>query len=253
MANTLGLPDGLLEKLSAADKASGLEAGTMASILQQEVGGKANEYLKDPTKYHYDLNKNGKRIAGHTGKESSATGPFGILRSTGEKPGYGVDPIKDWTNLDEHIRFAADYAKARGIAAYGEGAKYEKQVRDRMASSTAVSVPPVLPPQVMAMAPSVGAAAPAMDIPVEASSGVPMEALVSAPVMEDAAPVMPTGNLKNHPWLAFASNPFSKGSAVPDAPSQGNFFKPVDWSSFAPAIKVNKFAGFGAWGKKKNV
>jgi len=248
MANTLGLPDGLLEKLGAAEKASGLEAGTLHSILKQETGGNTEAYLKDPTKFHYPLNKEGKRIAKHTGEESSATGPFGILRSTGEKPGWNVSPIKDWTDLDEHIRFAADYAKARGIAAYGEGKKYEKQVRDRMASNGAVNTPPALPPQVMAMAPSIAAAAPAIDIP----ASVPMEALVNMAVTDEPAAVMPTGSLKNHPWLAFANNPFSKGSTAPVA-AQSNFYKPVDWSSFAPAMAINKFAGFGAWGKKKNV
>ncbi len=245
MANTLGLPDGLLEKLSAAEKASGLEAGTMASILQQEVGSNSEAYLKDPAKFHYEADKNGKRIAGHTGKESTATGPFGILRSTGEKPGYGVDPIKDWNNLDEHIRFAADYAKARGLAAYGEGTKYEKQVRDRMASNGAVATQPALPSQVIAAAPSMGAVVPAMGIPEE----VPMEALVNMAATEEAAPVVASGP---NPWLEFQKKVFG-GNAAPAAQAQkADFFKPKDWASFFPMAKTNQpnFA-FGAWGKKR--
>lgn len=132
------LPSDLLDQLSAADKRAGLPAGTMQAILQQETGGKA-KYLEDPTAYHYGLNAEGKRIAGHTGKVSTAFGPFGILESTARDPGFGVAPLKD-KSLGEQIRFAADYLGARvkrdglekGLAGYGEGVKYGQQVADRI-------------------------------------------------------------------------------------------------------------------------
>ena len=153
---TKGLPADLLAQLSAADKKNGLPAGTMQSIMQQETGGNA-KYLDDPTAYHYGLNAEGKRIAGHTGKVSTAFGPFGILESTAAKPGYGVAPLKD-KSLGEQIRFASDYLAARskkgglesGLAGYGEGAKYAQQVMGRMGNGaasikTAPGVPDVLP------------------------------------------------------------------------------------------------------------
>lgn len=129
----------IANKLAAADKANGLPPGTMASIMKQESGGN-KKFLDDPSAYHYGLDKNGKRIAPHTGKVSTAFGPFGILESTGKDPGYGVDPLKD-KSLDEQIRFASQYAAARikksgsvagGLAGYGEGAKYASQVMGRI-------------------------------------------------------------------------------------------------------------------------
>lgn len=132
------LPSDLLEQLTTADKRAGLPVGTMQAILQQETGGNT-KYLEDPTAYHYGLNAEGKRIAGHTGKVSTAFGPFGILESTARDPGFGVAPLKD-KSLGEQIRFAADYLGARvkrdglekGLAGYGEGTKYGQQVADRI-------------------------------------------------------------------------------------------------------------------------
>ena len=127
----LALPDKVFSLLADADKQRGFPPGTMQALLMQETGGQA-KYLNDPTAYHYAANAEGKRIAGHTGKISTAQGPFGILESTGKKPGYGVKPMGDKTSLAEHIRFAADYLDARsksggslsaGLAGYGEGAK----------------------------------------------------------------------------------------------------------------------------------
>lgn len=129
----------LANKLAAADKANGLPPGTMASIMKQESGGN-KKFLDDPSAYHYGLDANGRRIAPHTGKVSTAFGPFGILESTGKDPGYGVDPLKD-KSLDEQIRFASQYAAARikksgsvagGLAGYGDGAKYASQVMGRI-------------------------------------------------------------------------------------------------------------------------
>ena len=120
-------PD-ISQLLQVADKQYGFPAGTMASLMQQETGGN-QRYLNDPTAYHYGPNAEGKRIAGHTGKVSTAFGPFGILESTAANPGYGVAPLKD-KSLEEQVRFAAEYLGARskasgglasGLAGYGEG------------------------------------------------------------------------------------------------------------------------------------
>lgn len=133
------LPERIQALLIQADKRNRLPAGTMASIMQQEVGGKANQYLQDPAKYHYGLNAEGRRVAGHTGKVSTAFGPFGILESTGAKPGYGVKPLANKT-IEEQVRFASEYLAARskgkglaeGLAGYGEGRKYANQVAGRL-------------------------------------------------------------------------------------------------------------------------
>lgn len=124
--------------LEQAEKDRGLPAGLLSSLVQQETGGN-QKYITDPTTYHYGLNKEGKRIAGHTGKISTAFGPFGILESTAADPGYGVKPLKD-KSLEEQIRFAADYVVGRskkaglkaGLAGYGEGDKYAKSVLGRI-------------------------------------------------------------------------------------------------------------------------
>lgn len=129
----------LQEKMRSAEKAYGLPAGTLGSIMKQEIGNDTS-YLSDPAKYHYKLDASGRRIAPHTGKISTAFGPFGILESTAADPGYGVAPLKD-KGIDEQIRFAAEYAAARakaagslkgGLAGYGEGDAYSKSVMSRI-------------------------------------------------------------------------------------------------------------------------
>jgi hypothetical protein len=139
-SKALAMPDKVMGLLAQADKRNGFPEGTMYSVMQQEVGGQLEKFLGDPSAYHYGLNKDGKRVAGHTGKVSTAFGPFGILESTGKKPGYGVEPLKD-KSLEEQVRFAADYLAARskdagglkgGLAGYGEGAKYANQVAGRV-------------------------------------------------------------------------------------------------------------------------
>lgn len=136
MAKAQGLPADFVALLAAQDKRKGFPAGTMQSVVKQEVGSRAGEFLQNPSLYHYGLNAEGKRIAGHTGKVSTAFGPFAILESTGADPGYRVTPLKD-KSLGEQVRFAADYLAARsksgggllqGLAGYGEGAKYAEQV-----------------------------------------------------------------------------------------------------------------------------
>ena len=170
--------------LAQADKARGFPAGTMASVMQQETGGNA-KYLQDPSTYHYGLNAEGKRVAGHTGKISTAFGPFGILESTGRDPGYGVRPLQN-KSIEEQVRFASDYLYARsksagslnaGLAGYGEGAKYSQQVaRRRDGNAAPVQLAQaVVPPQEVPQAPAV------MDAP-------PVQVMAQAPVQ---APVPP--------------------------------------------------------------
>lgn len=126
-------------ELRLHEERTGLPRGMLSAIMQQETGGK-QDYIVDPAKYHYGLNAEGKRIAGHTGKVSTAFGPFGILESTAASPGYGVEPLKD-KSLGEQLRFASDYLSARirkagsveaGLAGYGEGSKYAAQVLGRL-------------------------------------------------------------------------------------------------------------------------
>lgn len=160
-----GIPQDVLSLLADADKRNGLPAGTMLSIMTQEVGGKEDRFLADPGAYHYAPDAQGRRIAPHTGKVSTAFGPLGILESTAADPGFGVAPLKD-KSLPEQIRFASDYVKARGLANYGEGQKYADQVsarvgrqgpdgaREQVATAT---LPPTQTTEAVAAAPVVAA------------------------------------------------------------------------------------------------
>ena len=180
--------------LVAADKRNGFPAGTMQSVMQQEIGGNFDKFLTDPSAYHYEANAQGKRVAGHTGKVSTAFGPFGLLESTAADPGYGVVPLKD-KSLAEQVRFAGDYLQARskgagsleaGLSGYGEGGKYGKQVMARLGQGqpavqqiAAAPVQSTMPEPAVAM------------VPV----AQPAEAVALAP-----GPVMPTGP---DTWAAF--------------------------------------------------
>lgn len=148
--NGYSAPDELIQLLIEADKRNGFPVGTMASVMRQEIGGNS-KYIQDPAAYHYPLGPDGRRAAKHTGKVSTAFGPFGILESTGANPGYGVKPLQD-KSLGEQVRFASDYLAARakqagslekGLAGYGEGAKYSQEVMGRLGA-------PGAPPQVVA-------------------------------------------------------------------------------------------------------
>lgn len=147
--NGYNAPDELVQLLIEADKRNGFPVGTMASVMRQEIGGNT-KYIQDPTAYHYPVGPDGRRVAKHTGKISTAFGPFGILESTAADPGYGVRPLQD-KSLAEQVRFASDYLAARakqagslekGLAGYGEGKKYSQQVLGRLGTP---SVPPQAP------------------------------------------------------------------------------------------------------------
>lgn len=184
--NALALPDDVVVTLAAEDKRKGFAPGTMQSLMAQEIGGQESTYLKDIQAYHYALNAQGKRIAKHTGKESTAFGPFGLLESTAKDPGYGVKPLGDKTSFAEQARFAADYLGARGLAGYGEGKPYSDQViarRDGAKVPTPVKAPVVVAeatPQV-APAPAVMASVtPIADaVPTPVAAAVPVQAAMT--------------------------------------------------------------------------
>jgi hypothetical protein len=155
-----GLPDNIIEMLSAADKQNNHPPGTMFALMQQETGGK-QKYWEDPTAYHYPVGDGGKR-------KSTAKGPFGILDGTGRDPGYGIQPLQN-NSFVEHARLASDYLKVRGAAAYGEGPKYAAQLQARITGNQ----------------PTVVAEATPTIVPV----GDPRPAPVEVPVAQAAQPV----------------------------------------------------------------
>lgn len=198
---SLSLPDALVSLLAQADKSRGFPAGTMAAVMQQETGGNS-KYLDAPDTYHYGLNAEGKRIAGHTGKVSTAFGPFGILESTGRDPGYGVKPLQN-KSLEEQVRFASDYLDARsksagslqgGLAGYGEGEKYSRQVTRRINGNVPVEPLPMAVPVQQAMQasveapPVVVAQEQTMAMPVMPPPEVIAQAVAATPVAETPDP-----------------------------------------------------------------
>jgi len=201
-SSLLSMPDEIVKMLAAEDKRKNFPAGTMQSLMQQEVGGNLSKYMKDPTTYHYGLNAKGKRIAGHTGKVSTAFGPFGLLESTAAKPGYGVTPLGDKSSLVEQARFAADYLAARskkagsldgGLAGYGEGAKYASQVAGRIPSAQATPPRrefshPLMQEPVLADAAPVNLSAVSAAPQAVASPDVAQVAAASSPGMPNADP-----------------------------------------------------------------
>lgn len=227
MAKAQGMSDDLVRMLSEADKRKGFPPGTMFSIMKQETGG-SDKYLADPTAYHYAANANGKRIAGHTGKVSTAFGPFGILESTGADPGYGVAPLKD-KSLQEQIRFASDYLDGRsksagslnaGIAGYGEGTKYANQVvnrRDRTPLPVAVAAvaPPVVAQEIAAVAAQPQAAAPIVN---------PQAQQIPAPEQVIQAQAAINNVAEPDPWEAFQAQ---QRQAAPVQVSDLNFGQPA--------------------------
>lgn len=186
-----GIPADVLDLLAAADKRKGFPAGTMLSVLQQEIGGRP-DILANPAAYHYEADAQGRRIAPHTGKVSTAFGPFGILESTAADPGYGVAPLKD-KSLPEQVRFYADYLDARsasagslaaGLAGVGEGEKYSRQVARRRDVSGGKASPIV---EAFNQDPTNQIPPVAPEAPVEVAAPVPP---VAAPAVA-AAPAQP--------------------------------------------------------------
>tara|TARA_B110000259_G_C13970151_1_gene384356 strand:- start:423 stop:1190 length:768 start_codon:yes stop_codon:yes gene_type:complete len=206
-SNALSLPDDMVGILAAEDKRKGFPIGTMQSLMAQEIGGQEGKYLKDITAYHYEPNAKGKRIAGHTGKVSTAFGPFGLLESTAKDPGYGVKPLGDRTSFAEQARFSADYLGARGLAGYGEGEAYAQAVENRR--DGAQNVPPV--PGLM---PAQDAQAPAAVVMADAapvSSAAPPAASAPVPGLMPVAPQAPDA------WQEFLIRSRASGVAPPMA------------------------------------
>lgn len=218
--NSLALPDDVMQLLSAADRNQGFPSGTMASLLSQEIGGRP-DILAKPDTYHYPADVSGRRIAKHTGKVSTAFGPFGILESTAKDPGYGVAPLKD-KSLAEQVRFASEYLGARsksagslqaGLAGYGEGGKYARQVADRRDGG----VTQMAPVQV-AEAPAPPLQMPAAELPATfagfADHGAPAgEAPPVFVARADPSPSMPQvplmpapADLSKDPWTQHIKN-----------------------------------------------
>lgn len=127
------------DQLAEHEDRLGLPRGIGRAVHMQETGGR-QEYLDNPEKYHYDLDESGRRIDPHTGRVSTAFGPFGILESTARDPGFGVTPLRN-KSLEEQVRFFMEYLAARirqagsveaGLAGYGEGDTYSRQVMGRI-------------------------------------------------------------------------------------------------------------------------
>lgn len=186
--------------LSAADTRNGLPPGTMYSVMQQEVGGQFDRFMTDQAAYHYEADAQGRRIAGHTGKISTAFGPFGILESTAKDPGYGVTPLKD-KSIEEQVRFASDYLAGRskkgglkaGLAGYGEGDKYADQVAARLPGQ-ATAATPVQVAQIDAQPNAAG--------PAQLSIQEQNQELSPAPVVA-AAPAQAPAQQGPDPWQLF--------------------------------------------------
>jgi hypothetical protein len=185
-SNVLVLPDAIINQLSNADTQYGFPPGTMASLMQQETSNNP-KYISNPATYHYAIDTEGKR-------KSTARGPFGILDSTGDKPGYGVTPLADRNSFADHLRFAAEYLRgrtnaaggdlSRGLAGYGEGTPYAAAIIKRR-DGGAPTVP-VVPPTLVAQAtrpttvPAAVTAAPVAAPPV-APAGEPAPVVAAAP------------------------------------------------------------------------
>ena len=259
-SQALALPDNVFSLLAAADKQRGFPPGTMQSLLMQETGGQA-KYLNDPTQYHYAANADGKRIAGHTGKISTAHGPFGILESTAKDPGYGVKPMGDKASLAEHIRFAGDYLAARsksagglsaGLAGYGEGEKYAAQVvgrRDaKVPATNLVAAAPVAAP----------VATPAPVMVAQATPAPVMAAQAEAPAQQVVAQAAPPAEAVPNAWGSFLAN--YRAAQAPQAvaaaaPQQQPVYPGVQVPNFMAALSgLNQqdprlaFQSFGSFG-----
>jgi len=242
--------------LAAADARKGFPPGTMASVWQQETRGNS-KYLDDPSAYHYAAGPDGRRIAGHTGKESTAFGPFGILESTARDPGYKVAPLKSKA-LEDQIDFAADYLGARskqagslaqGLAGYGEGQKYAAEVEKRRDGEAGISrgtrrpqpgVTPVVPADPATPVPTQLAA-------VSAPEGVPPVQL---------APQAP--NADQQAWQNFLAAqaqshaPVQEQDPGPAIEAQLASFgqvRPPEYQAQAVAPRAIDFRAFGNWGR----
>lgn len=128
----------------AAEKQFGLPEGLLTAVRTVETGGQSR-FIDNPEEYHYSLNAEGRRVAGHAGKVSTAFGPYGIVESTAAQPGYGTTPLGSKA-LEDQVAFAASYLSGRikhagsieaGLAGYGEGPAYARKVLGMADTATA--------------------------------------------------------------------------------------------------------------------
>lgn len=262
------LPDSFSTLLRAAEQRVGLPTGAMNAIVGQEVGPELDKYLADPTAYHYGLNADGQRIAPHTGKVSTAFGPFGILESTARNPGYGVKPMAN-KSLEEQARFSAEYLAARsraagsfekGVAGYGEGAKYGAQVVGRLPDGATLATSQPVP---------VGRQPDGVGVPVAAApvalvqapqmvgpSGIGLPSELAAWLANRGQPEAPSAP---DAWQAFLQKmrdvPETKVAAAPVAvtPAEidyGNLGKVAPIPSVMPSGRVD-FGPFAAFGSRR--
>ena len=170
--------------LAQADKQRNFPAGTMASLVKQETGGQ-QRFIDKPDDFHYKVGPNGEK------PKSTARGLGGILEATARDPGYGVAPLKDWS-APEQIRFMADYLDARsknagslhaGLAGYGEGDKYARQVAKRRDGTS-----PPLVSQIPQMAQAVPALQEAVPVSVQIAAAPQQVSVQPAPVQQMVRP-----------------------------------------------------------------
>lgn len=227
--NPQGLPDNVIEMLSVADKRNGHTPGTMLALMQQETGG-GQKYLEDPTTYHYGMNAEGKRVAPHTGKISTAFGPFGILESTAKDPGFGVAPLKD-KSLTEQVRFASDYLKARGAANYGEGQKYAAQLQAKIPGAAVVA---------QATAPVAGPRT-APDLPTEVPMAQVAQAPVQGPVQAQAQVPVPQEPVPPQVMTAQGPDAWQEFLQASQSRAPAERVTPTQVASVMPGLRVPDF------------
>jgi hypothetical protein len=224
--STFALPDNVVSKLAAADRKQGFPDGTMLSLMRQEIGN-GDRFLSDPTAYHYPLNAEGKRIAKHTGRVSTAFGPFGILESTAARPGYGVAPLKG-KSFDEQLAFASEYLAGRskqagglsgGLAGYGEGTKYAESVQKRRDGKAESPVGNQPVPVMMAAA------------PVALSRPLAQAAVLNSAALQSVAA---KGDVNNDITQATAM-----AGTTGDAPTSHIPQGPDEWQAFVQALRSN--------------
>lgn len=238
--------------LKEADARNGFPAGTMASVMQQESGGNS-KFIDDPTAYHYEMDANGQRIAGHTGKVSTAFGPFGLLESTAKDPGYGVTPLQS-KDLKEQARFASDYLAARtkagggslsaGLAGYGEGpkSKYAQQVMARIGGPSPAQAAQVTPVPSPMQAPAEPPVVEVAQAPVEA----PIPPAKDQVVAQAQAPQV-------DPWQEFMQQLRGTGAKPVDVADLSGYGSGFQLPSFQVAPVSNRpvnFNSFGKWGAR---
>jgi hypothetical protein len=218
--NQVVIPEHLRALWTQNEQRVNMPPGLIAAMNGQETAG-SSKYIDDPTAYHYPLNAEGRRIAAHTGQVSTAFGPYGILESTAAKPGYGVQPLQN-KSLEEQTRFMADYAAARakqaggwekGVAGYGEGDKYGREVFAKLNGGSAGSASPIV---AQAQAPVVASAEPlgsGLKLPgarLEPAQS-PITQVAEAPVQVAPLAQAPQGP---DPWMAFQNQMASRQNKV---------------------------------------